>query len=133
MTILTTLNEIFQHNPDAVKPLNWLDYIALYLKQLISGGGILVIFFGSARALMRCLNWRMHKQSSSQLNAIRESFGQTILLGLEFIIAAEVIETTIEPDYYSAGILILVVIIRMILSVSLSKELELGRMHNKES
>ena len=129
MTILATLNELFQHNPNILKPLNWLDTTVLFIKLVISVGGTLVIFFGALLALVRCLNWRVRKHSSSQFNAIRLSFGQTILLGLEFIVAADVIETTIAPDYYSLGILIIVVAIRMILSMSLSKEIALDRAH----
>ena len=127
MTFFDTVAQLFQHNPDALKPITWLDAVMHFTKEMICLGGTLIIFAGTCLALVRYVRSRAYKRLDSEFNSIRLNLGQTILLGLEFIVAADVIETTIAPDYYALGILIIVVAIRMILSVSLSKEIELDR------
>lgn len=53
----------------------------------------------------------------------RQIVGEGILLGLEYIVAGDVIRTIIMPYYYQLGILAGLVIIRTILSYFLNKEL----------
>lgn len=127
MTLFATIAQFFQHNPDALKSMSWFDNTLLFLKQMISLGGTLIIFAGTCLAFVRYLRSRAYQRLDSEFNSIRLNLGQTILLGLEFIVAADVIETTIAPDYYALGIVIIVVAIRMILSMSLSKEIALDR------
>ncbi len=45
------------------------------------------------------------------------------MLGLEFIVAADLIGTTTTPDYYSLGIVAGIVAIRTLLNYSLNREL----------
>lgn len=59
-----------------------------------------------------------------KINKIRLDLGRILILGLEFIIAADLIGTTTAPDYYSVGIVAIVVAIRTILSYSLNRELK---------
>jgi uncharacterized membrane protein len=55
----------------------------------------------------------------------RVSLGRAILLGLEFLIAADIIRTVaIEPTWENVGVLGLVVLVRTFLSISLEVELE---------
>lgn len=44
-------------------------------------------------------------------------------MGLEFIVAADLIGTTTTPDYYALGILAIIVAIRTVLSFTLNREL----------
>ena len=46
-----------------------------------------------------------------------------LTLGLEFIVAADLIGTTTAPDYYSVGIVASIVLIRTVLSYTLNKEI----------
>jgi len=127
MAFFETIIQFFQHNPDALRSATWFDTTLLLLKQLISLGGTVIIFAGTCLAFVRYVRWRAYQNLENKFNLIRLQLGQTILLGLEFIVAADVIETTIAPDYYALGIVIIVVAIRMILSMSLSKEIALDR------
>jgi len=127
MSFFETITQLFQHNPEAFRSLSWFDTTLLFLKQLISLGGTAIIFAGTCLAFVRYVRWRGYDSLENKFNLIRLQLGQTILLGLEFIVAADVIETTIAPDYYALGIVIIVVAIRMILSMSLSKEIALDR------
>ena len=127
MILFDTITQFFQHNPNALRSTTWFDTTLLFIKQMISLGGTLIIFAGTCLAFIRYLRSRAYKRLDNEFNSIRLNLLQTILLGLEFIVAADVIETTIAPDYYAVGIVIIVVAIRMMLSMSLSKEIALDR------
>jgi uncharacterized membrane protein len=58
----------------------------------------------------------------------RHDVGRSILLGLEVLIIADIVETiTIDPTLESAATLALIVLVRTFLSFSLEIELERGR------
>jgi uncharacterized membrane protein len=57
------------------------------------------------------------------INSIRLRLGRSLILGLEFIVAADLIGTTTTPDYYAVGLAAIIVAIRTLLSFSLNKEL----------
>ncbi|MDE3722489.1 DUF1622 domain-containing protein [Nocardiopsis sp. N85] len=55
----------------------------------------------------------------------RQGLGRAILLGLEFLVAGDIIRTVaIEPTFGSVGVLAGIVLIRTFLSFSLEAELE---------
>ena len=55
---------------------------------------------------------------------LRANLGRAILLGLEFLVAADIIGTVaIEPSFRSLGVLALIVVIRTFLSFSLELEI----------
>lgn len=59
----------------------------------------------------------------TDLNKIRLNLGIVLTLGLEFIVAADLIGTTTAPDYYSVGIVASIVLIRTVLSFTLNREI----------
>lgn len=98
----------------------------LYIQRTISFLGTMIILSGIIWALilyiMRGLG-RVTQHRHDYINLIRMDLGRTLILGLEFIVAADLISTTITPDYYSLGIVGGIVIIRTILNFSLNREL----------
>lgn len=55
----------------------------------------------------------------------RQRVGKAILLGLEFLVAADIIRTVaVEPTYRSVGVLAAIVLVRTFLSFTLEVELE---------
>ncbi len=55
----------------------------------------------------------------------RQGVGRAILLGLEFLVAADIIRTVaVSPTFQSVGVLAAIVAIRTFLSMSLEVELE---------
>lgn len=96
--------------------------LLVIIQHCISFIGILIIFTGVIVALcqyVRCF----FKNASINTSAIRLSLGRILILGLEFIVAADLIGTTTAPDYYTVGILACIVAIRTVLTYSLSKEM----------
>lgn len=107
--------------------MDWQTFraILVLIQHTISFVGILVILSGVIKALFQYLIYLFLGQTTegAQINAIRLSLGRTLILGLEFIVAADLIGTTTTPDYYAVGILAIIVIIRTLLSFSLNREL----------
>jgi uncharacterized membrane protein len=58
----------------------------------------------------------------------RQGVGRAILLGLEFLVAGDIIRTVaVSPTFRSAGVLALIVLIRTFLSMALERELQSPR------
>ncbi len=55
----------------------------------------------------------------------RQSLGRAILLGLEFLVAGDIIRTVaVSPTFTSVGVLAVIVLVRTFLSLSLEVELK---------
>jgi uncharacterized membrane protein len=103
-----------------------LHSVLVFIQHIISFSGVLIILSGVIWSLSLYIYYictRQMKEHGSKINDIRLSLGRTLILGLEFIVAADLIGTTTAPDYYSVGILASIVLIRTVLSFSLSREL----------
>lgn len=103
-----------------------LHSVLITIQHSISFCGIVVILIGVIIALVRYLSYSIQsifKTPSLDINKIRLSLGRVLTLGLEFIVAADLIGTTTAPDYYSVGIVASIVIIRTILSFTLNREI----------
>ena len=92
----------------------------------IEGVGILIILFGSLGCLARYgVDVAGGAGEDRGYAKLRERLGRVILLGLEFLVAADIIATVlINPTLESAAALGLIVLIRTFLSWSLEVELE---------
>jgi uncharacterized membrane protein len=88
-------------------------------------GGVVILVAGSLAALLRAaLSYRRVGWAASYEQA-RRNVGRAILLGLEFLIIADIVLTiTVDPTLESALALGLIVLVRTFLSFSLEIELE---------
>ncbi|MDZ5623027.1 DUF1622 domain-containing protein [Nocardioides bizhenqiangii] len=98
------------------------------MERVVQGfeiGGVAILVVGSLVALGSAgLAWRREGGSIAYQRA-RQGVGRAILLGLEFLIIADIVLTiTIEPTLDSALALGLIVLVRTFLSFSLEIELE---------
>ncbi len=99
----------------------YIDYIAKIMEAI----GVLTIFIGSIIAIAKYLLGIKSKNTSKSYTDLRQSVGKSILLGLEILIAADIMATVVtEPSLLSVSILGLIVLIRTFLSLSLQVELE---------
>jgi uncharacterized membrane protein len=101
--------------------------ILLCIQHGISLCGVLVILSGVLVALFRYLRYiisGLEKTPGMDINGIRLRLGRVLVLGLEFIVAADLIGTTTAPDYYSVGIVACIVLIRTVLSYTLNREID---------
>lgn len=99
----------------------YLDMFLLYVKDSIAFIGVLVIIAGALRSLYQIFMLIMHNKFSA--NYIRLEFGNSVILGLEFMVGGDIIGSLIQPNYYNLGMLAIIVVIRTILSYFLNIEL----------
>ncbi len=91
------------------------------IRSIIGLIGALVICFGAIQALYHFFIYAyFHKFDTA---TIRLELGNSIILGLEFIVGADIIGSLVSPNYYNLGLLGIIVVIRIILSFFLSREL----------
>ena len=85
-----------------------------------------VIVFGIVVAsVISFRRLRAGESPSENYREYRQGVGKAILLGLEFLVAADIIRTVaVSPTFRSAGVLAVIVLIRTFLSMSLQVELE---------
>ena len=102
------------------------DWIHL-VTRVVEIVGTAIIVAGSFGALAVFL-FRMATGAASRetlVAAFRSNLGQSILLGLEFLVAADIINTVaVEPTVQSLIVLAGIVLIRTFLSFSLEVEIE---------
>lgn len=99
-----------------------IEDIWLYIREFIGMIGVLVIFLGGVRSLYQLLMLLLYKKFDA--NYIRLQFGDSIILGLEFMVGADIIGSLVAPTYYKLGLLVIIVLIRSWLSYFLSRELQ---------
>ena len=89
--------------------------------------GITIILIGVVASTVQFLR-RMGKNAGSAYGLYRVGLGRAILLGLEFLIAGDIIRTVAtSPTFQSVGVLGGIVLIRTFLSLALNLEVE-GRL-----
>ncbi len=98
----------------------YIDLIAKIVEVL----GVLIMFFGLFYAFFRAFRMAGGLSHDSYVE-IRQTVGKSILLGLEVLIAADIMATVVtEPTLQGVMVLGIIVLIRTFLSLSLQVELE---------
>ncbi len=94
-----------------------------FVGKTIDGAGVLVIVVGIAYAAGGYATRRAGGLPSYRRG--RQALGRAILLGLELIVAADIIRTVaVSPTFRSVGVLAVIVLVRTFLSFSLQVELD---------
>ena len=103
--------------------------IAHYTASVIELISVAIITWGVLLSLWRVVELVFRKYLEDmdltyRWLKLRRSFGELMLLGLQFLVAADIILTICNPDVKTIGLLAAIVIIRVVLSVSLAREIE---------
>jgi uncharacterized membrane protein len=87
--------------------------------------GVALILAGATTATIRFV-WRWTTVSLDEAyREYRQHLGRAILLGLDFLVAGDIINTVaVDPTFRSVGVLAGIVAIRTVLSFSLEVEIE---------
>ncbi|MCW2920598.1 MAG: hypothetical protein JWL76_472 [Thermoleophilia bacterium] len=92
----------------------------------VDAAGVAVIVLGFAWATLLYLG-RVARNGSPNLDlytSYRQAIGRAILLGLEILVAADIIRTVaVTPTFESVSVLAIIVLIRTFLSATLELEL----------
>jgi len=98
---------------------------ALWCATIIEAIGIGTITLFALYALFNAISRMIRKEDSDSIfQELRQSLGRGILLGLEFLIASDIIYTVaVELTFKTIGVLGIVVLIRTFLSLTLEVEM----------
>jgi uncharacterized membrane protein len=96
------------------------------IAQLFETFGAVILFVGLLVSIALAVrSWRRSRDGRRAYQVLRQSFGGIILLGLEILVAADLVRTVaVAPTLDSVAILGLIVVIRTVLSFSLETEIE---------
>lgn len=90
----------------------------------VDGVGVFIVAGGMVVATVRLATRRAH-DTGNYYSLYRQDVGRAILLGLEFLIAGDIIRTVVvAPTLQNVVVLGLIVLIRTFLSLSLQLEIE---------
>src|SRR4051795_8796394 len=94
--------------------------------QLFEGFGAIVLVVGFVWSLvLATATWRRTRAGRTSYVVLRQAFGGVLLLGLEILVAADLIRTVaVAPTLENVLVLGLIVLIRTFLSFSLEIEIE---------
>ena len=102
----------------------------LHFAAIVVGAiGVLIIMLGVARGAALFVRSELTGSKPMDRNRLRMDLGYYLLLGLEFLLAADIIETLLAPDFEHIAILGVIVVIRTVISVSLNWELGQNAKH----
>lgn len=98
--------------------------------KILDGFSIIVLLWGVISAVKNFILARIINKTKMDVirenTIIKNSLGSYILLSLEILIAADIIETILNPDLNDILILASVVVIRTVISFFLNKEIKDG-------
>jgi uncharacterized membrane protein len=99
-----------------------MDHVAQGFEAL----GALILIVGVIWSfVLAAATWRRSGLSAKAYLVLRQAFGGTVLLGLEVLVAADLIRTVaVAPNLDNVLVLGLIVVIRTFLSFSLETEIE---------
>ncbi len=96
------------------------------ISKVIDGAGVVIVVVGLLLATGAfAFAQRDRDQRPPAYRVYRQQVGKAILLGLEFLVAADIIRTVaVAPSFRGVGVLAVVVAVRTFLSFALGVELE---------
>ena len=98
------------------------------LATVISVVSLLIVTYGALVAFISFLGNQLKRfngqYSTVNIRRLRAELGTYLLLGLELLIASDILKTVLEPSLDELAILGGIVVLRTILSVFLNKEIK---------
>ena len=109
-----------------------LHLFAEYACAAIEFISIIIILCGVAAAVARGLRLALSRRRAAKNEwlHLRLSLEETLMLGLQFLMAADIIGTISNPDLQGVIVLTVIVLLRVVLSFTLSREV--ADMHRRE-
>jgi uncharacterized membrane protein len=96
------------------------------ISEAIDFAGVAVIAAGAAIGVLLFVRDLLGQdQLTAAYNRLRTFLGRSLLLGLEFLVAGDIITTVaIEPTFDSVIVLAIIVLVRTVLSLSIDVEID---------
>lgn len=105
--------------------INYLG-MAQNIGELLDLVGVFVIVTGAILSVLMVLGELFSERNPQHLyTTFRQNLGRSILLGLEFLVAGDIIRSvTGTPNFTSVGVLVVIVLVRSFLSMTFEMEVE---------
>jgi uncharacterized membrane protein len=104
--------------------MDYFRHIMEIIGTSVDGVGVFIVAGGMIVATLRLATRRAH-HTGNYYSLYRQDVGRAILLGLEFLIAGDIIRTVVvAPTLQNVVVLGMIVLIRTFLSLSLQLEIE---------
>lgn len=92
--------------------------------KVVDAAGVVAIVLGVLAATLIAAGALLRRADNDVYHRYRRLLGRSILLGLELLVAADIIRTVaVTPTFRSVGVLAVIVVIRTFLSFSLELEI----------
>jgi len=104
------------------------------IDHILSWFGGVILVYGSCKAFILFVHRGLGLQQEDRrhfLDEIRLGLGRHIVLGLEFLIVADILSTIIRPGWNEVGLLAVIVVIRTVLAYFLTRELHQIESHRR--
>ena len=103
----------------------FVPHVALYLALSIESVALFVIVVGLTMATVRAMLLRIRRGGwFGSYEDMRKGIGRTLLLGLDFLLAAEIVRSIMAGEtLYAAVTLGVVVVVRTFLSITIEMEI----------
>ena len=96
------------------------------ISELIDFAGVVIIAGGALIGVLLFARDLIQRDSTERsYDRLRRFLGRSLLLGLEFLVAGDIIKTVaIEPTFDSVIVLAVIVLVRTVLSLSIDVEID---------
>ncbi len=98
-----------------------------WLRLTIGAIGVIVILTGVFRVFIEFIKDELTHKNEALIHERgheRRKLGSYLLLGLEFLVAADIVQTILRPTLEDLGLLAMIVAIRIVFSYFIRKEME---------
>ena len=102
-----------------------LQEIVSYLIIIIEGCGAVVIFVGAIKAIIGYAKRCVINKDAVEISTLRLQLGQSMVMALEFQVAADILKTGISPTWQDILLLAAIIALRTILNYLLEREIEM--------
>ena len=104
-----------------IEILEYLEKAAVFISLF----AVAVIFVGFAASVWRYAHRFIETDRKDNFNLFKVELGKVLILGLEILILADIIETiTVTPTFKSLAVLATIVVVRTVVSSTLTLEIE---------
>jgi uncharacterized membrane protein len=100
--------------------------IIAVIGEVIDFAGVAIIALGALTGVILCAQDLLRQERAVEAyGRLRTFLGRSLLLGLEFLVAGDIIKTVaIEPTFDSVIVLAIIVLVRTVLSLSIDVEID---------
>lgn len=99
-----------------------LDALSILIATVIGYVGVLVMAYGCLRALYDFLLFTGSQEH--KLPMVRIHLGKHLALGLEFLVGKDIVESIVHPTWDDLGKLGAIIVLRTVVTIFLSRELQ---------